>query len=137
MSIAKLRCWLARRICRRYAPDYLRVVDRMGLARTLALIDEDVELYGNPFVHALARAGVIDHAERAADLTPRTLSPVPCALRVRPVLILACQRRVAFSCVFTHDPYYNPPTAVRGRLAPTRCRRFTLALSVAWEKQTL
>ena len=31
---------------------------------TLALIDEDVELYGNPFVHALAWAGAIDYAER-------------------------------------------------------------------------
>ena len=35
----------------------------MGLAWTLALIDEDVELYGNPFVHDLVRAGVIDYAE--------------------------------------------------------------------------
>ena len=41
---------------------------------TSALIDEDVELHGNPFAHALARAGVIDYAERAADLTPRTPS---------------------------------------------------------------
>ena len=49
---------------------------------TSALIDEDVELYGNPFNHALARAGVIDYAERAADLTPRTPSTGPsrCAL---------------------------------------------------------
>ena len=54
----------------------------MGLAWTLALIDEDVELYGNPFNHALARAGVIDYAERAVDLTPRTPSTGPsgCAL---------------------------------------------------------
>ena len=44
---------------------------------TSALIDEDVELYGNPFNHALARAGVIDYAERAADLTPRTPSTGP------------------------------------------------------------
>ena len=63
MLIAKLRYWLARRICRRYAREYLRDVDRMGLAWTLALIDEDVELYGNPFVHDLVRAGVIDYAE--------------------------------------------------------------------------
>ena len=82
MLIAKLRYWLARRICRRYAREYLRDVDRMGLAWTLDLIDEDVALYGNPFVHALARAGVIDYAERAPDLTPRTPSPMPsgCAL---------------------------------------------------------
>ena len=54
----------------------------MGLAWTLALIDEDVELYGHPFNHALARAGVTDYAERAADLTPRTPSTGPsrCAL---------------------------------------------------------
>ena len=44
---------------------------------TSALIDEDVELYGHPFNHALARAGVIDYAERAADLTPRTPSTGP------------------------------------------------------------
>ena len=82
MLITKLRYWLARRICRRYAREYLRDEDRMGLAWTLALIDEDVELYGNPFVHALARAGVIDYAERAVDLTPRTPSTGPsgCAL---------------------------------------------------------
>ena len=46
MSIAKLRYWLARRIRRRYAREYLHDVDRMGLAWTLALIDEDVELHG-------------------------------------------------------------------------------------------
>ena len=82
MSIAKLCLWLTRRICRRYARDYLRVVDRWAWTWTLALIDEDVELHGNPFNHALARAGVIDYAERAVDLTPRTLSPMPsgCAL---------------------------------------------------------
>ena len=36
----------------------------MGLEWTLALIDEDVELHGHPFNHALPRAGVIDYAER-------------------------------------------------------------------------
>ena len=77
MSIAKLRYRLARRICRRYAHGYLRDVDRMGLAWTLALIDEDVELYGHPFNHALAPAGVIGRAEQAADLTPRTPSTGP------------------------------------------------------------
>ena len=77
MLIANLRCGLARRICRRYAREYLRVVDRCGLEWTLALIDEDVELYGHPFNHALARAGVIDYAERAADLTSRTPSTGP------------------------------------------------------------
>ena len=63
MLITQIRCWLARRICRPYARDYLRVVDRCGLEWTLALIDEDVELYGHAFNHALARAGVIDYAE--------------------------------------------------------------------------
>ena len=62
--IIKIRYWLARRICRRYAREYLRDVDRCGLDWTLALIDEDVELYRHPFNHALARAGVIDYAER-------------------------------------------------------------------------
>ena len=62
--MAKLRYWLARRICRRYARSYLRVVDRMGLEWTLALIDEDVELHGHAFNHSLARAGVIDYVER-------------------------------------------------------------------------
>ena len=63
-QITKLRHWLARSICRRYAKGYLRNVDRMGLEWTLALIDEDIELYGAHFNHALARAGVIDYAER-------------------------------------------------------------------------
>lgn len=63
----KLRYWLARRVCRRYARDYLHVVDRMGLAWTLALIDEDVELHGQAFNHALARAGVIDYVERTNE----------------------------------------------------------------------
>ena len=63
MLIGKLRHWLARRICRRYARDYLHVVDRMGLEWTLALIDEDVTLHGHAFNHALARAGVVDYAK--------------------------------------------------------------------------
>ena len=72
MLITKIRYWLARRICRHYARGYLTVVDRMGLEWTLALIDEDVELDGHPFNHALARAGVIDYAEAAAltSITP-------------------------------------------------------------------
>ena len=53
MPIGKLRHWLARRICRRYARDYLHVVDHRGLEWTLALIDEDVELHGDAFNHAL------------------------------------------------------------------------------------
>ena len=64
MTIAKIWYWLARRICRRYARGYLRMVNRMGLEWTLALIDEDIELSGHAFNHALARAGVIDYAER-------------------------------------------------------------------------
>ena len=63
MLITQIRYWLARLSCRRYARGYLTVVDRMGLEWTLALIDEDVELDGHPFNHALARAGVIDYAE--------------------------------------------------------------------------
>ena len=69
MLITKVRCWLARRICRRHARGYLRDVDRVGLEWTLALIDEDVELRGYPYNHALVRAGVIDYAEaRQGDL---------------------------------------------------------------------
>ena len=63
MLIAKLHYWLVRRICRRYARDYLRGVDRMGLALIFALIDEDVALHGHAFNHALARAGVIDYSD--------------------------------------------------------------------------
>ena len=57
MLTTQIRYWLARRICRRYARGYMRDVDRMGLEWTLALIDEDVELHGHPFNHALARPG--------------------------------------------------------------------------------
>ena len=63
MLIAKLHYWLVRRICRRYARDYLRGVDRMGLAWIFTLIDEDVALHGHAFNHALARAGVIDYSD--------------------------------------------------------------------------
>ena len=63
MLTPKLRYWLVRRTCRRYARDYQRDVDRMGLEWTLALIEEDVQLYGHAFNHGLARAGVIDYAE--------------------------------------------------------------------------
>ena len=66
MLIARVRYWLVRRTCRHYARGYLSTVNRMGLAWTLALIDEDVELHGHPFNHALARAGVIDRAQRRA-----------------------------------------------------------------------
>ena len=62
--LLKLRYLLTRRICRRYARDYLRDVDRMGLEWTLALIDEDVELHGRAFNHALAPAVGIDYAGR-------------------------------------------------------------------------
>ena len=55
--LATIRYRLARRICRRYARDDLHVVDRMGLEWTLQFIDEDVELHGNAFNHALARSG--------------------------------------------------------------------------------
>ena len=51
--MVKPRYWLARRICRRYARSYLHHVDRMGLDWTLALIDEDIELHGHAFNHAL------------------------------------------------------------------------------------
>ena len=67
MLIAKLRYWLARRICHGYARDYRHDVDRMGLEWTLALIDEDVDLYGHAFNHALVRAGVIAYAERTGQ----------------------------------------------------------------------
>ena len=63
MLIAKIRYWLARHICRRYAREYRRAVDDRGLEWTLTLIDEDQYLYGAPFNHALARAGVIDYAQ--------------------------------------------------------------------------
>ena len=79
MLISRVLSWLARRICRRYAREYLTAVDRMGLVWTLALIDEDVELYGHPFNHALARADVIDYAElsdRLAQVHAQTLAEV-------------------------------------------------------------
>ena len=48
MLIAKIRYWLARHICRRYAREYRRAVDDHGLEWTLTLIDEDQYLYGAP-----------------------------------------------------------------------------------------
>ena len=67
LLIVKLRYWLVRRICRRYAREYLHAVDNHGLEWTLALIEEDQDLYGAPFNHALAWAGVIDYAQRTSE----------------------------------------------------------------------
>lgn len=39
MLTIRLRYWLVRRICRRYARDYRHVVDNMGLQWTMALIE--------------------------------------------------------------------------------------------------
>ena len=47
----------------------------MGLEWTLALIDEDVELRGYPYNHALARAGVIDHARGQVATAPMVDPP--------------------------------------------------------------
>ncbi len=90
MLVAKIRYCLARRICRRYARDYLRDVDRMGLEWTLALIDEDVEMHGNAFNHALARAGVIDYAQNTErrqqySVEHARLPAVPAGPRRQPV----------------------------------------------------
>ena len=79
--IVKIRYWLARRICRRYAREYLRAVDNHGLEWTLALIEEDQDLYGDPFNHALARAGVIDYAQRAGEAGELRAHSVPCQFR--------------------------------------------------------
>lgn len=56
----KIIFWLSRRIARRYARPYLSALNSQGLAWTLALIDEDIELYGAPYQHTLAKAGCID-----------------------------------------------------------------------------
>ena len=68
MLITRIRYWPARRICRRYAHGYLHDVARTGLKWTLALIDEDVELHGHAFNHALVRAGLIDYAQRTHEV---------------------------------------------------------------------
>ena len=75
--IVKIRYWLGRRICRRYAREYLYAVDNHGLEWTLALIEEGQDLYGHAFNHALARAGVIDYAQLRSneDSSPCQHSP--------------------------------------------------------------
>ena len=60
--IDELRYWLARRCARHYAKPYLESVRKQGLQWTLELIDEDIELYGDPVVHQLAKVGCVDYA---------------------------------------------------------------------------
>ena len=60
--IDELRYWLARRCARHYAKPYLESVRKQGLQWTLELIDEDIELYGHPVVHQLAKVGCVDYA---------------------------------------------------------------------------
>ena len=50
---------LSKPVARHFAGGYTDVLARHGLQYTLELIDEDVETYGNPYVHQLARAGVV------------------------------------------------------------------------------
>ena len=60
--IDELRYWLARRCARHYAKPYLESVRKQDLQWTLELIDEDIELYGDPVVHQLAKVGCVDYA---------------------------------------------------------------------------
>ena len=60
--------WWALRCARYYAKPYLKFVREQGLQWTLELIDEDIELYGHPVVHQLARVGCLHYDRRARDL---------------------------------------------------------------------
>ena len=64
IRIVKLRRWLARRICRPYARDYLSYVDRCGLTGGPRRGRRKRRAMRQQFNHALARVGVIDYAER-------------------------------------------------------------------------
>ena len=61
--IDELLYWVARRCARHFAKPYLVAVRREGLDWTLALIDEDISLYGHSVPHHLAKVGCIDYAE--------------------------------------------------------------------------
>ena len=51
--------WLSKHVARHFAQGYVFPLEQKGLQWTLALLDEDVERYGNPYVHQLAKAGVV------------------------------------------------------------------------------
>ena len=66
--IDELRYWLARRCVRYYAKPYLKSVREQGLQWTLELIDEDIQLYGHPVVHQLAKVGCLDYDRSAREM---------------------------------------------------------------------
>ena len=51
--------WLSQPVALYFSRDYRDPLARHGLEWTLGLIDEDIERYGNAYVHHLAKAGVI------------------------------------------------------------------------------
>ncbi len=51
--------WLSKRCVLYFSRSYAGPLNRQGLQWTLDLIDEDIATYGNPYVHQLAKAGVI------------------------------------------------------------------------------
>lgn len=64
---ARVVLWVARRITDHYAAPYMRAYRDHGYAWVSELIDEDIETYGNAYVHTLVRAGIIDEHNRRAD----------------------------------------------------------------------
>lgn len=60
----RLYYWLSQRCFLYFSRAYVGPLNRHGLQWTLDLIDEDIERYGNPYVHQLAKAGVILRAHK-------------------------------------------------------------------------
>ena len=55
----RLYYWLSQQCALYFSRQYDGPLKRHGLQWTLDLIDEDVQRYGNPYVHQLAKSGVI------------------------------------------------------------------------------
>lgn len=51
--------WLSQRCALYFSREYARPLYQHGLVWTLDLIDDDIDRYGNAYVHQLAKAGVI------------------------------------------------------------------------------
>ena len=57
--LRRLMFRVSKTVARHFAQGYEDALDTKGLDWTLELLDEDVETYGNPYVHHLAKAGVV------------------------------------------------------------------------------
>ena len=61
--MSRFMLWLSFRVALYFSEGYKAPLGRHGLKWTLELIDEDIEKYGNAYVHQVAKAGCILRAQ--------------------------------------------------------------------------